>query len=185
MQVVPSVNQILLAFDLPTVGDYLAYITLAVLASYVIVDKVVERFRRRGFDPSKTARRLEQIETHIAELNKTVEKLDKLTNELHEAHLGDKATDRDGRPKWWNKDAVEDAVLKVDKVLEIMVPWLKEQRRQLVRQGQLLTNYHNTLMNVLINNGIVKQDSGGSGAGPAVQSQEDNDLPPLDDGPDL
>lgn len=126
----------------PSLGDIMTWIAAGSLALVFVVDKLLSILKKSGIDPAGMAGEIEKI-------GKAVEEIQAQSKALHDAHLGDKATDSDGRPKWWNRDETEAAVRRIDETLKIMLPWLKEQRRNIMDQQKLLRSYHNALLQIM------------------------------------
>ncbi len=57
----------------------------------------------------------------LAVIAKTLQKSTKQIAELHVSHLGDKATDKDGRPKWWFPSDLKEILTGIMKVQEKVI----------------------------------------------------------------
>ncbi len=175
MSISPAVPGVLLlaaAEDSP-IKDILLYVAVGGILLWWVIDKALSILKKRGIDPANTAVAIGAMAdsvtlmlTRIEEQDKRSKKAADQTQALYDVHLGDKATDRDGRPKWWNREEVEEAIININKVLPEMSSMLRGTRKEQIETRKVLHQYHTALVQ------MAATINAGSGIRPAI------DIPP-------
>jgi uncharacterized coiled-coil protein SlyX len=118
-----------------TFADLAIYITCAGVLISWILDKTLASLKARGLDPVEQANAITNMSNAITTMNASIQlthdKLDAIQEKvdaLHEVHLGPHALDADGRPKWWNREEVNDAIVETAHLLRENAGLLRDVR---------------------------------------------------------
>ena len=84
----------------------------------------------------------------LAFIAKTMQKQATQINDMHIAHLGDKATDRDGRPKWWFPTDLRDVLVGINATQKVAIRVQEEMIEMAVDQREMQTRIETTLTRI-------------------------------------